>query len=353
MDLNLKSLRREIDRIDNNILQMLQKRLEVARLVVKFKQELHQDINVPERETQILDSLKGRERSLLSAEMIEDIYRTIFAESKRLQSESKPLVAFQGEHGAHSEVACRRWNPNIAPIPCPEFVDVFKGVVEGSYEYGIVPIENTVGEMASQVNKYLLDSELYIVGAVEMAVQHSLLVAPGVDYRNLRRVYSHPVALAECQKFIQRMKLEAIPYFDTAGAAKMLAEQWPEGTAAIASELAAKYYNLDVLYDSVGDVANTRTRFVVLAKKPLENGGNKCSITFTTENRPGALFNIMQLFAEQNINLTRIDSVPDEKGDYLFFMDFSASSHDESVQEILARIQEASTFYRFLGCYTE
>lgn len=353
MDLNLKSLRREIDRIDNNILQMLQKRLEVARLVVKFKQEQHLEINVPQREQAILNSLKSRERSMLSADVIEEIYKIIFTESKRLQQESCPLVAFQGAHGAYSEVASRLWNAEITPVPCPEFADVFQGVVGGSYDYGIVPIENTVGGMMSQVNSFLLHSDLLIVGAVEMSVRHSLLIVPGTDYRNLRRVYSHPVALAECQHFIQRMHLEPVAYFDTAGAAKMLAETWKESTAAIASELAARYYNLEVLKEGIGDVSNTRTRFVVLAKKPFDGVGNKCSITFVTENKAGALFRIMELFAMRNINLTRIDSVPDETGNYVFFLDFTASDQDERVREILQKIQENTVSYRFLGCYNE
>ena len=353
MDLNLQALRREIDRIDNNILQMLQKRLEVARLVIKFKHEAGQNVNVPEREQQILDSLKSRERSLLSGEIIEEIYTRIFTESKRLQGESKPLIAVQGEHGAYSEVAARRWNSTIAPIPCPEYADVFEGVNCGSYDFAIVPVENTVGEMMSQVNSQLLHSSLFIVGAVEMSVEHSFLIVPGTDYRNLRRVYSHPVALAECQKFIQRMNLEPVQFFDTAGAAKMLAERWPEATGVIASELAAKYYNLEVLKRGIGDVANTRTRFIVLSKNPLEDVGNKCSITFSTENRPGALFQVMRQFAERDINLTRIDSVPGEDGNYVFFLDFNASDRDENVQQILSSIQNETASYRFLGCYTE
>ncbi|MDO4576246.1 MAG: prephenate dehydratase domain-containing protein [Planctomycetia bacterium] len=353
MELNLKSLRREIDRIDNGILQMLQKRLEVARLVVRFKKEQHQDINVPSREQEILTSLKSRERSLLSADVIEEIYKILFTESKRLQAEAKPLIAFQGAHGAFSEVAARQWDSEITPVPCPEFADVFEGVVAGSYEYGIVPIENTVGGMMSQVNGYLLHSDLQIVGAVEMAVSHALLIVPGTDYRNLRRVYSHPVALAECQQFIQRMKLEPYAYYDTAGAAKMLAETWKDSTAVIASVLAAKYYNLEVLKEGIGDVANTRTRFVVLSRKPLEVEGEKCSITFVTENKAGALFRIMQLFAEKNINLTRIDSVPDEKGNYVFFLDFTASNRNDDVKKILETIEQHSLSYRFLGCYSE
>lgn len=353
MELNLPSLRHEIDRLDNTILQTLQKRLEVARLVVKFKREQNQNVNVPEREQQILNSLKGRERSLLSSEVIEEIYRIIFSEAKRLQRESRPLVAFQGEHGAFSEVAARKWNPEVAPIPCQSISDVFQGVQLGSYDYGIVPIENTVGGMMSQTNAHILASKLYLVGAVEMSVEHALLITPGSDYHNLRRVYSQAVALTECHSFIERMKLEPIAYYDTAGAAKMLAERWEEGSCAIASELAAKYYNLEVLRTGIADAQNTRTRFLILARNPQDAGGNRCSITFTMPDRPGMLFNVMKMFADQKINLTRITSIPTEQGNYVFFLDFAASDREERVHEILNQISCDAESYRYLGCYTE
>ncbi|MDO4549913.1 MAG: prephenate dehydratase domain-containing protein [Planctomycetia bacterium] len=355
MDLNINALRREIDRIDNNLLQMLQKRIEVARLIVRFKKEQNQQVNVPSREKEILDSLMGRERSLLSAEVIKDIYETIFTECKRIQVEEKPLVAFQGEHGAFSEMAARQWNSGVVPIPCAEFTDIFQGVSEGSYEYGIVPIENTAGGIVSHVNGALRNSDppLYIVGAVEMSVHHCLMIPPGTDHRNLRRVYSHPAALAECSEFIKRMDLEPIQYFDTAGAAKMLAEDVPEASAAIAGELAARYYNLDILMEGIGNEEHTRTRFVVISRTPYSEQGNKCSLVFSIPDKAGALFSILKLFADANINLTRIDSVPDETSNFAFFVDFAASDQVPEVQEILQEIERKTLGYRFLGCYRE
>lgn len=355
MEFNLKALRREIDRLDTNLLQMLQKRIEVARLVVRFKKETNQDVNVPSREKEIIDSLMSRERSLLSSEVIRGIYEIIFAESKRIQREEKPLVAFQGEHGAFSEEAARRWNPEVVPIPCMEFNDIFHGVSVGSFEYGIVPIENATGGVISHVNSILRNAQprLYIVGAVEMAVRHCLLIPPGTDFRTLRRVYSHPAALAECSKFTDMMHLDPMPYYDTAGAAKMIAESAPEGAAAIAGTLAAKYYKLEQLYDGVGNVKDTRTRFAVIARTPQANGGNKCSLVFSISDRPGALFDILKLFSDAGINLTRIDSVPDESTDFAFYVDFAANDRDPAVQEILAEIERQAVSYRFLGCYKE
>ena len=352
MELNLQSLRHEIDRLDNGLLQMLQKRLEVARLVIKFKKELHQDVNVPAREQAILDSLKGRERSLLTAEFIEEIYSRIFTESKRLQRESSPLIAFQGEHGAYSEVAARLWNSDITPIPCTEFYEVFEGVAGGSYDYGIVPMENLLGVVLNQMNTYLLNNHLYIVGAVEMRVKHALLIVPGVNFGALRWVYSHPLALAECTDFTQRMNLEPMSYYDTAGAAKMLAETWKESSAVIASDLAARYYNLEVLRNDIGD-KQTATRFVVVSRSPASQPGHKCTISFVLPNRAGTLAEILQLFAERQINMTHLNSLPDENGNSVFFADFEASNEDAPVREILNVIQEKSITYQFLGCYDE
>ena len=355
MDLNLPALRREIDRIDNNLLQLLQRRIEVARLVIRFKKEMKQDVNVPSREQAILDNLMQRERPLLSSEVIKDIYTRIFIESKRIQTEEKRLIAFQGEHGAFSEMAARQWDAQIVPIPCMEFSDVFQGVREGSYDYGIVPVENTAGGIVTHLNSELRNAEsrLYVVGSVEMPMRHCLLVPPPGSMKTpLRRVYSHPAVLAECSTYIENHGLESIPYFDTAGAAKMVAETLPEGAGAIAGNLAARYYNLHTLAEGIGNTSDTRTRFVVVSRTPAAMG-NKCSLVFSISDRAGALFSILKLFADADINLTRIDSVPDVGKDFAFFIDFTASVEEPVVKQILAEIEKQAVFYRFLGCYEE
>ncbi len=347
--INLESVRHKIDQIDNNILQLLQKRMEVARISTVFKK----DIEDTGRETSIIQNLTGRENALLKADFIESVYKQVFLESKRIQSETSTLAAFQGEHGAYSELACRMWDSSLAPMPCEEFIDIFKGVEEGVYDFGIVPVENTLGGMVGQVNGLMLYSDLFVVGAIKTPIHHCLLVTPGTDHRNIRRAYSHPQALSQCREFLKRQNLEPMRFFDTAGAAKMLAEKNPASSCAIASSLAASYYNLEIVKDNIEDLNTNQTRFLVLAKEPAPGTGNKCSITFTTDNRAGLLFHVLQLFADKNINLTRIDSVPDQPGEFAFFLDFDGNLTDPKVQAVLDSVEESTTRYRFLGCYEE
>lgn len=347
MDLN--TIRREIDRIDNAILRALQRRIEWGRLTLKFKKK----ILSPEREQAIVNSLMERERSLLSSEVIEAIYQTIFTESRRVQAEARPLIAFQGEHGAFTEVACRKWNKHLAPIPCATNIDVISGVEQGVYDFGMLPIENTIVGRQNQITSLLSQSKLHIVGAINIPVEECLLVVPGAPLTQLRRVYSHPMALGECKVFIRQNNLEAIEYFDTAGAAQWLAESQPDATAVIAGELAAKYYHLEVARHNVGDNPNSATRFLVVSNEPKSGGGNKTSITFFVRNEPGALATIMDLFAENKINLSHIDSVLDSTGDYAFYVDIDANINDEPVAKVMEKVENLCDSCRILGCYNE
>lgn len=347
--INLDSVRRKIDQIDNNILQLLQKRMEVARISTVFKK----NVEDTGREAAIIKNLTERENALLKAEFIEEVYKVMFNESKRIQSETSTLIAFQGEHGAYSELACRHWDKSLAPMPCEEFSDIFKGVEEGVYDYGMVPVENTLGGMVGQVNGLMLYSDLFIVGAIKTPIHHCLLVTPGTDHRSIRRSYSHPQALSQCREFLKRQNLEPMRFFDTAGAAKMLAETNPASSCAIASSLAASYYNLEIVKENIEDLASNQTRFLVLSREPAPGTGNKCSISFTTDDRAGQLFHVLQLFADKNINLTRIDSVPDQPGEFAFFLDFEGNLTDPNVQNVIDQVEQSTAKYRFLGCYEE
>lgn len=349
--IDLGYIRRKIDQLDNHILQLLQKRMEVARISAVFKGP--DKIDDPTREQQVIRGLTERETALLQANFIESVYQLVFTESKRIQRETSTLAAFQGEHGAYSEIACRRWNPTFAPMPCEEFSDIFKGVEDGIYDFGVIPVENTLGGMVDQVNGLMLRSNVFIVGAIKLPIHHCLLVTPGTDYRTIRRVYSHPQALSQCREYLRRQNFEPMRFFDTAGAAKMLSETNPASSAAIASSLAASYYNLEIVQEEIEDLDSNQTRFMIIAREPVKGDGNKCSISFGTADRAGALFAVLQVFAEHKVNLTRIDSVPDHPGEFAFFLDFDGSLTDPNIQSTLAKVESVSDNYRFLGCYEE
>jgi prephenate dehydratase/chorismate mutase len=347
--MNLKEIRKKIDSIDGQILQLLNSRMEQVLIANKFKTEIEDN----DREKEILDRIRINATGLIQGEFLEKIFTDMIQESKRLQNEGFNLIAFQGEHGAYGEMASRAWNSRLVPFPCSTFAEVFEGVQSGLYDCGIVPVENTLGGSIDQVNHLLIHADLHVVGAVELPVRHCLLALPGANHREIRSVYSHPQALSQCRRFLARNHLEPVPYDDTAGAAKMLAETRPKRSAAIASRLCSHLYHLEIIKEGVEDIERNMTRFLVLSKKETTGEGDKCSIVFATEHKAGTLFNVLQVFAEKAINLTRIESIPNEPGDYAFFLDFEGSHKDRPVMEALAEVKRMTTQFRLMGCYTE
>jgi prephenate dehydratase/chorismate mutase len=347
--MTVDEIRKNIDRLDARILKLLNDRMEQALMVRKLKQKIED----PERERQVLERIRGNATELIHPEFIERIYRNIIQESKTLQQKNRDLIAFQGEHGAYSEVAARAWDPGLVPIPCPEFAELFEGVEGGLFDYGLVPVENTLGGMVGPVNDLLVGTELRVTGAVELPVHHCLLAPPDTDHREIRRVYSHPQALAQCRHFLARNKLEPVRYHDTAGAARMVADKRPTGAAAIGSAICAKLYDLEIIKEGTQDHERNLTRFLVLSREEAREAGDKCSVIFSTAHKAGTLFRVLEVFARQGLNLTRIESVPEEPGAYAFFLDFMGSIRNPQVREAIEEIKGLTTRFKLLGCYLE
>ncbi|MEW6748603.1 MAG: prephenate dehydratase [Candidatus Micrarchaeota archaeon] len=349
--MELKELRRKIDGIDSEILKLLNQRLEYAVRSRKVKESVED----PEREKEVIGAVKRQSKGLVSKEFSGKIFQDIISEAKALQEKNPKLVGFQGEHGAYSEVAARAYDNKWVPVACTEFVDIFEGLKNGQLDYGLVPVENSLEGAVTQVNDLLVETDLKIVGEIKMPIHHCLLALPDTDYRDIKVVYAHPQALAQCRGFIQRNKLEARPYYDTAGAALMLANDRPKAAAAIASRLCAEIYDLDILKENIEDHETNSTRFVVLARESAVKDGDKCSLIFSTAHKAGALFSILKLFSEAGINLTRIESRPIRKdpGKFAFLLDFQGSERDKKVADMLEKVKKETERYKFLGCYKE
>jgi prephenate dehydratase/chorismate mutase/prephenate dehydratase len=347
--MSLKEIRKNIDLIDSKILKLLNDRMELVLMAKNFKFQIEDR----EREKEILNRIRNNLTVLINARFMEKIYAEIINESKNLQQRDYELIAFQGEHGAYGEIASREWNSDLIPVPCAEFVEVFEGVESGLYDCGIVPVENTLGGSVDQVNRLLINTALNVVGAVELPIRLCLLALPGTDYREIRTVYSHPQALAQAREFLSRNKLEPVQYHDTAGAAKMLAEKRPKGSAAIASKLAAELYDLEIVKEGIEDLERNMTRFLVLSKEENREEGDKCSVVFSTEHKAGTLFRVLDVFARENINLTRIESIPNEPGNYAFFLDFIGSNKENTVVKALDKVREITTNFKMIGSYRE
>ena len=260
--MNLKTVRTKIDFLDAKILQLLNDRMEQSLLAKKFKSEV-EDTG---REKELLQRVTRNSRGLINPGFCTSLYKEILAESKRLQEGDHPLIAFQGEHGAYGEAAAKMWDKKLVPVACKEFIDIFNGVREGYFDFGIVPVENTLGGIVGPVNSLLINTPLHIAGAVEARISHCLLALPDADHREIKTVYSHPQALSQCRQFLARNKLEPVSYYDTAGAVRMVAENHLTGAAAIAGSFAAEIYNMDVLKEHIEDLPENKTRFVILSR---------------------------------------------------------------------------------------
>jgi prephenate dehydratase/chorismate mutase len=348
-NMELKDIRKKIDLLDSRILRILNYRMELALMAKKFKTSIEDK----DREKEIIDRIRLNSTGLINAEFVEKVYTEIIKESKALQQRDYRLIGFQGEHGAYGEVALRAWNSEWVSVPCTDYSAVFEGIKKGLFDYGIVAVENTLGGVVGEVNELLVNTGLYVVGAVELPVYLCLLTLPGTDHRDIRTVYSNSQALGQCRNFLERNHLEALQYYDSAGAAKMLAEDTPKSSAVIASKLAAEIYDLEIIKEDIDDFERNMTRFLILSAKENIVEGDKCSILFSTAHRAGTLFNVLEIFTKHDINLTRIGSIQSGAGNYTFFLDFIGSHKDEKVISSMEQIKKVTSSLRFMGCYKE
>lgn len=273
----------------------------------------------------------------------------------RMARESRPRIAFQGVAGAFSEEAALGFAPDADPVGYGEFDEAFQAAVSGECSYACLPVENSLAGSINQTYDLLTDSVLHVVGEQVVRVHHNLLARPGVALKDVRRVYSHTQALQQCQRFIRAHGFEAVTDFDTAGAAKLLAENGGEGKAAIASKRAAEAYGLTVLAENIEDLDFNYTRFFVLGtdERPKEGGQNKTSLVLATRHKPGSLVSCLEEFPRHGINMTKLESRPrrDKPWSYLFYVDIEGHIEDENVAEAITGLMRKAAFVKFLGSY--
>ena len=264
-------------------------------------------------------------------------------------------IAYQGEPGAFSEAAARRVDPDAQLVPCRSFDEVFDAVQAGTSAYGVLPIENSIGGSIHRNYDLLLERTLPIVGEVELPVIHHLLALPGATLDGLRRVYSHPQGLAQCERFLRGLAhVEIIATYDTAGSAKMVADAGLKDAGAIASARAGEVFGLVSLAASVQDFDDNITRFLVVGNAPLpDRVADKTSIVFTLPNEPGSLFKALSVFALRGISLTKLESRPIQgrPWEYLFYVDLAAARDELHCTRALAHLGEFAPMLRALGTY--
>jgi prephenate dehydratase len=271
------------------------------------------------------------------------------------------MAAFQGVHGAYSELASKQLlGAGCKTLPCESFEDVFTAVEKRKADLGIIPIENSLAGSIHQNYDLLLARKLHIVAETHLKVEHVLMCHPSTSLSRLKRVRSHPQALAQCSGFFARQKgVKPEVYFDTAGAAESLAREAPSDTGAIASEYAARLFGLKVLRRNLQNHADNFTRFLAIAREPLAGRSQgkdprKTSIAFMPrDNEVGVLFRLLGVFALRDIDLLKIESRPNPLSpfEYWFYLDFAGGVGQEKVDKALDHLRESAAELKILGSY--
>lgn len=273
-------------------------------------------------------------------------------------------VAFQGEHGAYSEIAACKFfgNGKLDTLPAKMLKDVFKKVKSKEADNGIVPVENSTAGDVHETYDLLLENGLKVTGEAYLRIEHCLIGHKDAELKDVKKVYSHTQALAQCDEFLNVLGAEEFAVYDTAGAVMIIKQHGKKEEAAIASEQAAKMYGLKVLKKGIQtDNDNTTRFFIITGKKgkekqketPVKSGGRKTSIVFSTKHEAGALYRCLGGFAANSINMTKLVSRPlkNRQWEYAFYLDFVGDLNDEHVKKALNTLQKNSLFAKILGCY--
>ena len=264
------------------------------------------------------------------------------------------VVAFQGENGAYSEEAIRQqYGADVETLPCRTFEDIFAELDEDRATAGAVPVENSLAGSINKAYDLLLDHDFRVQGEILLRVHHNLLTLPG-NGGKIEQVRSHPQALAQCEGFLNRHRYEAIPWYDTAGSAKELAEKPEPNVGVIASVLAAEIYELEIVQQGIEDLHYNFTRFFIIGKGDAEYAPNsKTSLVFATPHSPGALYACLGEFAERNINLAKLESRPrrNRPWEYVFYLDFMGHWQEPDCSAAVLGLLNRAAFVKMLGSY--
>ncbi len=350
---NLEQLRKKIDRLDREILDLLNRRAEVALGIRRLKQENLVDVYDPVREEEIEKKLRELNNGPLSDESLLSIYREIISACRALQQPVK--VAYLGPEGSFShQAAYHEFGGSSELVPLGSFADVFKEVENGRTSFGIVPVENSIEGSIGIVLDLLSRSDLTICAELFEKIHHFALSKTG-DPKDIRVVASHPQPLAQCNKWLSQniRNAEFRQTSSTAEAAKLASHD--KGIMAVASEHAAKIYKLKVVQRNIEDSPWNTTRFFVIGtRKSSPTGDDRTSIVFSLMDKPGELQkSFFQPFAEAKINLTKIESRPSKERpwEYLFFVDFKGHREDRVIKELLSKVANRCVFLKVLGSY--
>ncbi len=350
--MRLNKSRQKIDKLDEKIIELLNKRAEETLNIGEIKKKLSKDIYVPHREKEIYNNIMKANSGPLTEESIKAIYREIMSASLSLE---KPLaVAYFGPAFTFTHLAAlNKFGSSVNYIDCSGIGEVFTEVEKGRADYGVVPVENSIEGAVNYTFDMFVNSDLKICSEIYLEISHNFL-GKSENKKDIKKIYSHPQVFAQCRKWIEKNvpRAELIEVSSTSKAAELCAKN--RNTACIASMLAAKKYALKVLSRSIEDTAHNVTRFLVIADNMAEpTGADKTSIMFSVKDKIGVLHDVLVPFKVNRINLTKIESRPSrvKKWEYYFFVDLEGHYKDKRAKRALDKLEKSCTLLKVLGSY--
>lgn len=376
MALDLSELRKDIDEIDSQIVELYERRMDVSKKVAQYKIENGKKVFDKEREIEKIKKVKSLTHNDFNSHGIEELFEQIMSMSRKLQyglldengaagklpfiavdslDTGKARVVFQGADGAYSQAAMVRFfGEDVKSFHVDTFRDAMLAIDEGSADYAVLPIENSTAGAVNEIYDLLDEFENYIVGEQIIKIEHCLLGCKGTTLDSIKTVYSHPQSLMQSSKFLRDFDWQQISMQNNAFAARKIADDNDITQAAIASEYASKLYNLDIIKKGVNNILTNSTRFIIVSnQKKFLKDASKISICLELAHESGSLYRMLSHFIYNNLNLNKIESRPLEgrNWEYRFFIDFDGNLSDSAVKNALRGLRQECSNMKILGNY--
>ena len=378
--MDLTELRNQIDGIDDQLVQLFCRRMELCAQVAEYKKANGLPILMPAREREKLKDVAEKAGPDM-ANYTRTLYAMLFELSRSYQSKlsggsrqlyeritqsiqdtpnlfpQTAMVACQGVEGAYSQLACEKIFPNPMILYFKTFDGVFQAIDQGLCQYGILPIENSTAGSVTKVYDLMIQHNFYIVRTFRLKIDHNLLANPGTKLEDIKEIYSHEQAINQCSGFLHSLKgVSVVPVANTAVASEMVASSGRKDVAALSSRCCAELYNLSCLAASVQDKGNNRTRFICISKNmEIYPGSDKTSIMMVLNHRPGALYKVLARMYTLGINVTKLYSrpIPDREFEFMFYFDLETSIYSEQFVQLMCELEDLCEEFKYLGSYTE
>ena len=372
---NLDDYRAEIDAIDKELIKLFEKRMNVVLNVARYKKENNMEIFQNGREEEVINKAVNNIVNKDYAKEVKEFITSTMEISRGLQKRKiegvknldevevkvcdlkvKGKLGFPGVKGAYSEEALLKFFGNDNEIiSYKNFEDVFVALDNNEIEYGIVPIENSSTGAITDVYDYLRKYDFYIVGEESIKVNQNLIGIKGTKLEDVKEVYSHPQGISQSSNYLKQFNdWKLIPFVNTATSAKLVKDLGDKSKVAIASARAADIYGLDVIEEGINNIADNSTRFVIISKEmKVVPGADKVSVVLSLEHKAGTLYKLLRYFADNNINMMKIESRPMKETSwrYFIYVDFQGDINGEETKKALEQIEKESAYFKILGAY--